>query len=98
GESAEALGSAEAASTAEPRGSIDARVTELIVGRALFRIRENLVRGLRFLEVFFGGLVVRIAVRVMLHRELAISLLEVLFGSVAIDAEHRVEIAFSHRV
>src|SRR6185312_10878691 len=41
---------------AEPRGWIDARVPELVVGRALLRVRENLVGLLRLLE-FLGVLV-----------------------------------------
>ena len=73
-------------------------MTELIVRGALLGVRENLVRGFRFLEFFLGSLVVRIAVRMMLHRELSIRLLDVLVGRVAIDAEYCVEIALSHRV
>ena len=100
GEPAEAFRSAETPRTggAKPGGSVDARMTELIVCCALLGVGENLVRGFRFLEFFLGSLVVRIAVRMMLHRELPIRLLDVLVGRVAIDAEYRVEIALSHRV
>ena len=56
--------------------------------RALLRIGEDLVGLLRFLEFLLGRLVVRIAVRMVLHRELAIGLLDVLVGGVAVDAEH----------
>src|SRR5206468_7457458 len=76
--------------------SVHARMPELIVRAALFGVGEDLVGLLRFLELVLGALVVRIAVRMVLHRQLPIRLLDVLLGSVAIDAEHRVVIAFSH--
>ena len=75
---------------------IDAGVPELVVRGALARIGQDLVGFLRFLEFLFRRLVVRIAIRMVLHRELAIRLLEVVVGGVAIDAEHRVVITFGH--
>src|SRR5258706_1988376 len=68
------------------RMRIDAGVAELVVGRALAGVGENLVGLLRLLEVVLRLRVVRIAVRVPLHRQPAISLLEVLLRSVAVDA------------
>src|SRR5439155_4610837 len=57
-------------------GRADARMAEPIVQPPLFIVREDRV-GLRgFLELLLGGLVARIAVRVMLHRELAIRALD----------------------
>src|SRR5205823_4796825 len=41
---------------------------------------------------------VGIAVRVMLHRELAVGLLDVLLGSIAVDAQHRVVITLCHQI
>ena len=99
GESAEALRpAAEAARTgrAEAHRRIDAGVAELIVGGALLGVGEDLVGFLRFLEFLLGALVVRIAVRMMLHRELPVRLLDVLLGSIAIDAEYRVVVALRH--
>src|SRR5205085_3854062 len=89
GESSKAFGTAEAprAGCADSGRWIDARVPELIVSGALTRVGQNLVGFLRFLEFFFGSLVVRIAIRMEFHRELAIGFLDVLFGSVAIDAK-----------
>jgi hypothetical protein len=84
---------------AETRRGIDACVPELVVGRALFRVGENLVGLLRLLEFVLGGaFVIRIAVRMVLHRELAIGLLDLVVGSVPIEAEHCVVVAFGHRV
>ena len=61
-----------------------------------FGVGQDLVGFLGFLEFVLGALVVRIAVRMVLHRELAIRLLDVVFGCVAIDAEHRVVVALRH--
>ena len=76
------------------RRRVDAGVAELVVGGALLRVGQDFVRFLRLLELFLGALVVRIAIRVMLHRELAIGLLDVLFRCVAVEAQHRVVVAF----
>jgi hypothetical protein len=94
-ETAESLGAARTG-RAEPRGRVDAGVTELIVRGPLPRVGQDFVRFLRFLEFLFGVLVVRAAVRMMLHRELPVRLLDVLFGGVAIQAQHRVVVAFRH--
>src|SRR5450755_2939860 len=97
GETAEAFGAAaEAARTRGAHGRIDSGMPELIVRRALARIGEDFVRFLGLLEFLFRGLVIRIAVGMVLHRQLAISLLDVLFRSVAIDAQGRVIVALSH--
>ena len=79
-----------------PGRPVDTRMSELVVGRALARVREDFVGLLGFLEFLLGALVVRIAVRMMFHRELAIGLLDVLLGSVAAQAEDRVVVAFRH--
>src|SRR6185295_19231489 len=68
GETAEALGAARAGS-AETSRCVDAGVAELVVGRALLRVRQDLVRFLGLLEAFLGALF-RIAIRMVLHREL----------------------------
>src|SRR5450631_1062562 len=100
GEAAEALLSGAPESTrargAESGRRVDAGVAELIVSRSLARIGEDFVRFLGFLEFLFRGFVVRIAVRMMFHRQLAIGLLDVLVGSVAIDAQRGVVVALRH--
>ena len=97
GETAESLRPAESARTcgAETGRRIDAGVSELIVSLPFASVGQDLVRFLRLLEFLFRALV-RIAVRMMLHRQLAISLLDVLIGRVAIDAKCRVVVALSH--
>src|SRR5579863_2911291 len=56
---------------------VHARVAELVVRGALLGIGEDLVGFLGFLEVFFRGLVAGVAIRVMLHGEPAVGLLDV---------------------
>jgi hypothetical protein len=75
---------------------IDAGVTVLVVGRALLRVGENFVGFLDFLEVLLGLGVVRIAIRMIFHRQLAVSLLDFIIGGVAIDAQNVVKVAFCH--
>jgi hypothetical protein len=77
---------------------VDAGVAVLVVGRLLLRIREHLVGFLGLLELLLGrlGAVTLVAVRVVLHRELAIGLLDVVVGRTLRDAEDFVVIAFAH--
>src|SRR5690606_4886425 len=89
---AEAAG-AEAA--AEP-AAVDAGVTEAVVGRALLRVREHLVRFAGFAEALGGLLVARIAVRVVLHRKTPVGLLYFGLTGVPGDAQHLVVVAFRH--
>jgi hypothetical protein len=80
GKTAEAFGAGAAAHV-----GVDAGMAVLGHMRRASRVREHLVRFLGFLELRFGGLVVAIAlvaVRVVLHRQLAIGLLDFLFRSV----------------
>ncbi len=90
-------GVGKAAGTAGAAGlRIDAGMAVLIVGRALLAVGKNFVGFLGFLEVFLRLGIVRIAVGMMLHGQLAIGLLDVLVGSVAVDAKNFVKVAFSH--
>ncbi len=77
-----------AATTAHLR--IDAVVAVAIVGRTLVGVGEDLVGFLGFLELFLGFFVVRVAVRVVLHGQLAVGLFQFILGGVAIDAENLV--------
>jgi hypothetical protein len=71
-------------------------VAELVVGGALLRVAQHLVGLLRLLEVLLGLRVVRIAVRVPLHGEAPVGLLQVLLAGVAVDAQHFVVVALRH--
>jgi hypothetical protein len=96
---AERLGkAAEALGAAATEVGVDAGVAILVVGGALLRVGQHLVGFLGLLEAFLrrlrGGTLV--AVRVVLHRQLAISLLDLFVGRVLGDAEHLVEVTFCH--
>src|SRR5690606_21920932 len=71
---------------------------ELVVALALVRIGEHLVSLADLLELRLGlgALLLRVAVGVPPHRELAVGLLDVLGGSVARDAEHGVVVLELH--
>ena len=71
-------------------------MTILVISGTLLPVAQNLVGFLGFLEMFLGLRVVRIAVGMMLHRQLAISLLYLFVGSIAVDAEDFVVVAFCH--
>ena len=77
-------------------GAGDSRVTELVVARPLVRIGEHAVRLGGFLEAFLRGRVVRIPVRVVLQRQLAVRALQLLLADAARDAEHLVVVALAH--
>jgi len=85
GESATAAKTAKAAAHAGLR--INPGVAVLVVGSAFLRIGEDFVGFLRFLEVLFRLGIVRIAVRMVLHGQLAVGLLDFILGGVAVDAE-----------
>ncbi len=63
-----------------------ARVPVGVVGAPLVRVGQDLVGFLRLLELLLAVLAVRIAVGVVLHRKLAISLLDLVLGGVPVDA------------
>ena len=75
---------------------VDAGVAVAVVGGLLLRVGEHLVGLLGLLEFLFRVLAVRIAVRVVLHGQLAVGLLDLVVASVAIDAEDFVVIPFGH--
>ena len=72
---------------------IDAGMTEAVVSRALFLVRERFVGFLRLLEACLGVLPVLVAVRVVLHRELAIRLLDLVVRGAPRHTENIVEVA-----
>ncbi len=88
-----------ARTTARPGAAhirVDAGMAELIVGGALLAVGEHLVGLLGLLEALLGLGVVRIAVRMKLHGQLAIGLLDVVVRCVAVDPQHIVKIALCH--
>jgi hypothetical protein len=91
---AERVAGVEARAAATRR--VEARMAELVVGRAFLRIGEDLVGLLGLLELLFRLRVVRIAVRVVFHGEAPVGLLDVLLGGVSRHRQHLVIIAFRH--
>ena len=69
---------------------------ELIVGDAFFTIRQDLIGLSRLLELGIGVGIIRIPVRVILHRNAAIGLLDVGLRSGAVHPQHIVIVAFRH--
>jgi hypothetical protein len=63
-------------------------VAVLVIGSTLLRIREDFVGFLGFLEMLFRFGVIRIAVRMVLHGELAVRLLDVFIGSIFVNAQY----------
>ena len=63
-----------------PAAELHAGVAEAIVEAALLGVGENRVRLGALLEFLFGELVARIAIRVELHRQLAVRALDLGLG------------------
>ena len=84
-----------AATTARP-ALLKGGMTETVISGALFGILQHIVSLVQFLELGFGFCIALIAVRVPLHRKLAIGFLEVILARIARDAENLVIIAFCH--
>src|SRR5471030_2889034 len=95
---AETAGTAAEAASAATHVRIDAGVTVTVIGLALFRIGQHLVRFFDFLEFFFRLFAVRIAVRMALHRQFAIRLLDLVFRRIFCDTKCLVEITLCHVV
>ena len=73
-------------------------VPVLVIQLALVVVAQDLERLGRLLEALLGLLVPRIAVRVVLHRQLAIGALDVRRGSATLDGQNLVIVAFcGHR-
>ena len=81
---------------AEAFGDIFGDIFGAAAGGALLRVGEHLVGLLGLLEFLLRGLVIRIAVRMMLHRELAIGLLDLLVAGVFRHTQDLVVIALGH--
>jgi hypothetical protein len=88
---------AEIAGTGAPVAALEGGVAEAVVGGPPLVVLEDVVGLAQLLEAMLGRLVARVAVRVVLHGELAIGLLDVLRAGAAIDAQEFVKILLSHR-
>src|SRR5579875_1047136 len=93
---AEARAEAEIAAARAPAG-LEGGVAEAIVGGTLLLVLEDVVGLVDFLEALLGLGVARIAVRVILHGELAVGPLELLRRRAARHAEGLVKVALRHR-
>ena len=83
-----------------PHAWIHARVAILVVGRTLLGVRKHFIGLFGLFELFFRlfGPIALIAIRVKLHRQLAISLFDVVVAGVLGNAKDFVVIALSHEV
>ena len=70
------------------------RVPKAVIARALFRVRQNRVSLAALFELLFRIGVIWIAVRMILHRQLAVGALEFLLRGRAAYAQDLVIIAF----
>src|SRR5208282_3156054 len=71
-------------------------MAEAVVRGTLLRVLEDVVSLVDVLEFLLGNLVTWIAIRMKLHGELAVGLLEVLRADAFCDTECFVKIAFGH--
>ena len=90
------LGEVEPGRTGTATAALESRMAKAVVGRPLLIVLENLVSLVRFLEARLSLLVARIAVRVELHRQLAIRLLQVVRAGISGDAQCCVVVVLRH--
>ena len=85
----------EAASTTGGR-RINARLAETVIGSTLLFVRKHGIGFADSLELFLRRLVARVSVRVILHRETAVGLLNFVGTCSAANAEQLVIVLISH--
>src|SRR5258708_3253186 len=73
------------------------RVAIGVVGAALLGVTEALVGFLRLLQLLLPALPVRIPIRMVLHRELPVRLLDLLLGGVLVQSDHFIVVALPRR-
>jgi len=71
-------------------------MAETVIGGALLLVLQDIVGLADILELRFGRLVARIAVRVVLHGELSVGLLQVVRAGLARNAQGCIEILLGH--
>src|SRR5690606_22072205 len=84
---------AEAAPTTTATARGKAVMTVLVIDGPLLRVTQHLGGFLGFLEFFFGRSVVRIAIRMVFHRQATIGLLDVGIAGAALQTEDFVVVA-----
>ena len=85
---------AEAALATAHAALLEGRVTEAVIGGALLRVLQRLVGLADFLELLLGAGVVRVAVRMVLHRQLAKRRLQFLLVGALLQAQRLVVVGF----
>jgi hypothetical protein len=93
---AEGIAEALTTTSAATHVRVDAGVAVLVIGGTFLSVGQDFVCFLCFLELVFRFLAVRIAVRVVLHRQLAVRLLDLVVRGIPVDAEDFVKVAFCH--
>src|SRR3984893_10256741 len=93
---AEGVAAESAAARAAARAGLDAGVTVLVVGRPLMRVGQHLAGFLRLLEGLLRLPVVGITIRVILHREAPVGLLDLGLSRCFRYVQYLVEIALRH--
>ena len=81
----------------KPPAAAEARVAVRVVALALLGVAEDAVGLRRLLEALLGLLVARVAVGVVLERQLAVGGLDLLLGGVPGDPEDLVVVALGHQ-
>ncbi len=87
---------ARAAESAAPGGTTQAGMAELVVGGLLLIVGQHLVGFRGLLEACLGLFVARIAVRVILHGQAAVGLLDLILRGAFRNAQNLVVVAFCH--
>ena len=77
-------------------GAAKAFVTVLIVALTLTRIAQNLIGLCAFLELGFGFFIIRVLVRMILHRQTPIHALDLVGRSIFAHAQDFVVVPFGH--
>src|SRR5690606_25726694 len=94
---AERVGEAAPHATAHAGGvRVDAGMAIAVIGGALLLVAQDFIGFLDFLELFLGVFAVRIAVRMVLHGQLPVGLLQFIVRGVLRHAQDFVVIAFCH--
>ncbi len=81
---------------AAPAALLEGGMAEPVIGGALLIVLQNVIGLADVLEFLFGRLVARIAVRVTLHRQLAIGFFQIVGAGGFVDAENLVKILLGH--
>ena len=86
-----------AALAAAPCSVLEGAMAEAVIGGALLIVLQDVIGFVDFLEFVLGRLVARIAIRMILHGQRTIGLLELIGVRLARDAERFIVILFCHR-